>query len=142
MWLLQNALRVVGSTALGVVLGFSAAVYLVAWGQKPGGEPWQAGMGQYFGGLFIGAPLGGLFGLALGVARMRREVWGPLVWAGILAGLAAGPFVSQALNVHVWAGWWGDAVVAVACGAQGGAAGAAVETFRRESSGPRNRRLR
>ena len=124
MRFLQNALLVVGSTALGTTLGYFALILVLTSMQRPGGEPSQAGFGQYLGGLFCGAPLGSLAGLALSVAWMRARdqprVWNVFVWLGVLLGLATGPVVSFRWNVHQGTGWWGTSVVTAACGAVGG----------------------
>jgi hypothetical protein len=121
---LQNVLLVIGSTALGTSLGYFGLMFVIASMQRPGGEPWQAGFGQYLGGLICGAPLGSLAGLALSVgwirARDESRVWSVLVWIGVLLGLALGPVVSFRWNVHQGMGWWGTAVVIAACGTVGG----------------------
>jgi hypothetical protein len=121
---LQNVLLVIGSTALGTSLGFFGLILVIASMQRSGGEPWQAGFGQYLEGLICGAPLGSLTGLALSVgwicAREESRVWSGLVWIGLLLGLALGPAVGFRWNVHQGMGWWGTAVVTVACGAVGG----------------------
>jgi hypothetical protein len=122
---LQNVLLLIGSTSLGTVLGFFALAAVVASMQRPGGEPWTAGFGQYLGGMICGLPLGALTGLGLGIAFMRREQhkpWSGLVRAGILAGILAGPYAlyrlrgDQAFSL----GWWVIAVVSVVSGTLGG----------------------
>jgi hypothetical protein len=121
---LQDILLVIGSTALGTVLGYFGLIFAVASMQRPGGEPWQAGFGQYLGGLLCGAPLGSLVGLALGIgwisARGRARPWSLPVWLGVVVGLASGPAASLSGHVHQGAGWWGTAVVTAACGTVGG----------------------
>jgi hypothetical protein len=125
---LQNVLLVIGSTALGTSLGYFGLILVIASMQRPGGEPWQAGFGQYLGGLICGAPLGSLAGLALSVGWMcaqdQPRVWSVFVWLGVLVGLALGPVVSFRWNVYQGTGWWGTAVVTVACGTLGGFVGA------------------
>jgi hypothetical protein len=121
---LQDVLLVIGSTALGTSLGYFGLILVIAAMQKPGDEPWQAGLGQYLGGLLCGAPLGSLAGLALSVgwmrARDRARVWSGFIWLGVLLGLALGPVVSLRWNVHQGTGWWGTAVMTAACGTVGG----------------------
>lgn len=121
---LQDVLLVIGSTALGTLLGYFGLILVIASMQRPGGEPWQAGFGQYLGGLLCGAPLGSLTGLALSVgwirARDRPRVWSVLVWLGVLLGFAMGPVVSSRWNAHQGTGWWGTAVVTAACATAGG----------------------
>ena len=124
MRFLQNVLLVVGSTALGTSLGYFGLIFVMASMQRPGGEPSSAGFGQYLGGLFCGAPLGSLAGLALSVgwmnARDHPRVWGVFVWLGVLLGLALGPVLSFRWSAHQGTGWWGTAVVTAACGTVGG----------------------
>jgi hypothetical protein len=108
---LQNVLLVIGSTALGTSLGYFGLILIIASMQRPGGEPWQAGFGQYLGGLICGAPLGSLAGLALCVGwigtRDQPRVWSVFVWLGVLLGLALGPVVSSRWNIHQGTGCWG-----------------------------------
>lgn len=115
---------VIGSTALGTVLGYFGLILVIASMQRSGGEPWQAGFGQYLGGLICGAPLGSLAGLALSVGWMctrdQPRVWSVFVWLGVLLGLALGPVVSFRWNIHQGTGWWGTAMVTAACGTVGG----------------------
>ena len=121
---LQNILLVIGSTALGTVLGYFGLILLIASMQRPGGEPWQAGVGQYLGGLICGAPLGSLTGLGVSIGWIRERdelrVWSAFVWLGVLLGLVMGPVVSSHWNIHQGTGWWGTAVVIAACGTVGG----------------------
>ncbi len=121
---LQNVFLVIGSTALGTSLGYFGLILVIASMQRSGGEPWQAGFGQYLGGLICGAPLGSLAGLAFSVgwicAHDRSRVWSVLVWFGVLLGLALGPVVSSRWHVHQATGWWGTAVFSAACGTVGG----------------------
>src|SRR5262249_10939738 len=99
-------------------------IFVIASMQRSGGEPWQAGFGQYLGGLICGAPLGSLAGLALSVGWMctrdQSRVWSVFVWFGVLLGLALGLVVCFRWNVHQGMGWWGTAVVTAACGTVGG----------------------
>ena len=133
MRFLQNVLLIIGTTALGTSVGYFGLILVIASMQRPGGEPSQMGIGQYLGGLFCGAPLGSLTGLALSVGWMRaREqprVWSVFVWLGILIGLAMGPVVSFRWSVHQGTGWWGTAVVTAACGTVGGFVAAVCMEF-------------
>src|SRR5262245_46063129 len=83
---LQNVLLVIGTTALSTVLGIIAVAAAVGLVQKPGGEPWTRGFGQYVGGLACGAPLGAVVGLVAGIGFIRAQedsaVWSPVVWVG------------------------------------------------------------
>jgi hypothetical protein len=117
---IQDVLLLNGSMLLGTVMCYFVLIAVVASMQRPGGEPWTAGFGQYLGGMICGLPLGALTGLGVGIAFMRRERWSGLVWAGILAGLLAGPFVSNRLRIDQAFGWWGIAVIVVASGTLGG----------------------
>lgn len=113
----------IGSTAPGMVLGCYGLIAPAALFQRPGGEPWQAGVGQYLAGLILGVPSGGLLGLGLGVALMRPEPWALKTWLGLLTGLAAGPFVAASLGASQAAGRWGVVVVVAASGTLGGLVG-------------------
>jgi hypothetical protein len=121
---LQNVHLVIGSTVLGTSLGYFGLILVIASMQRSGGEPWQAGFGQYLGGLTCGAPLGSLAGLAMSVgwmcARDQSRVWSVFVWFGVLLGLVLGPVVSFRWNVHQGMGWSGTAVVTAACTTVGG----------------------
>ncbi|QEH35868.1 hypothetical protein OJF2_44250 [Aquisphaera giovannonii] len=127
---IRDALLVVGSAALGTSLGYFGLAMLAGAMARPGQEPWQTGFGQYLGGLFCGAPLGALAGVAAGVARIKtREddaAWGIAAWAGILAGLLAGPALAARLGVHRGFGWWGTAVLAAGCATLGGLLGSVL----------------
>lgn len=121
---LQNLLLILGSTALGTVLGYFGLILLIASLQRPGSEPWQAGFGQYLGGLICGAPLGSLLGLGLVIGWIRSRdpgpAWSVFIWLGVILGLTLGPALSFRWNVHQGTGWWGTAVVTAACGTVGG----------------------
>lgn len=122
---LQNTLLIIGTTALSTVAGVFAVGALVGLFQRPGGEPWTRGFGQYIGGLVCGAPLGALAGFIGSIsfvgAQSESRSWNPLVWIGIVLGIAAG----IALCFH-WGMTSGNqwelvvALVAIATGAAGG----------------------
>lgn len=125
MRFLQNLLLIVGMTALSTVLGIFAVGAVVGLMQRPGGEPWTRGFGQYIGGLVCGAPGGAIAGLigslCLVGGRGDRDLWSPAVWVGILLGLAAGIGLSFHWGMtsgHYW--WLVVAIVAAATGAAGG----------------------
>jgi hypothetical protein len=121
----QGILVIIGSTALSTVLGVLAIAALVGLFQRPGGEPWTRGFGQYIGGLVCGALLGALVGFvgSLGFIRAQDDngPWHPIAWIGIALGLVAG----TALSFH-WGMASGNqwelvvALVAFASGTAGG----------------------
>jgi hypothetical protein len=134
MRILQNVLVVIGSMALGTTLGYSGLVFVIASMQRSGGEPWQAGFGQYLGGLICGAPLGAVAGLAASAgwihSREEFQRWSALVWLGVFFGLVVGLAASFRSNVHQGLGWWGTTVLTAACGMAGGLIGNIRSGFR------------
>lgn len=134
MRIFQNVLVVVGATALGTVLGFFGLALFIASLQRPGGEPWQAGYGQFLGGFFCGMPVGAIVGLVLSACWiMRREVhrgWGPLIWMGVVLGLTAGLAWTFRWNARGGPGWWVAALLMPACGAVGGMFASLVTAIR------------
>jgi hypothetical protein len=133
---IQNLLFVIGTTALSTVAGAFAIGAVIALFQRPGGEPWTRGFGQYIGALVCGLPLGALVGLVGSVSfvlsRRERGIWSPFVWVGIALGLLAGTTVAFRWGMASGNQWWLPvALVAIASGAAGGfLAGAAVAVYR------------
>ncbi|WP_165250136.1 hypothetical protein [Paludisphaera soli] len=132
---LQAFLLILGSAALGTTLGFFGLAVVAASMQRPGGEPWQAGYGQYMAGLFCGAPVGAMIGFASGLARVcsrhQAGIWSRLVWAGVALGVAAGAFLSFRFGVHRGMGWWGTAVASLGFATLGGILAGLVAEARR-----------
>ena len=130
MWILQNILFVVGSTALGMLLG------VIMWWvmfenflMNPGEEPMGRGFGLLLGGLLFGAPLGAVVGLIGSIycvfRQYQRGTWCGVVWWGILFGLLmsiSDPMQSIHIvrNLSQAYGWEGATCFTMACGTAGG----------------------
>lgn len=133
---LQNLLLIIGTTALSTVAGIVGVGLLVALFQRPGGEPWTAGFGQYIGGLVCGTPLGALIGLVGSISFIFSQdetaPWNPIIWLGIVLGLLAGTALAFHWGMASGNQWWLPvSVVAVASGSAGGfLARLALEVFR------------
>jgi hypothetical protein len=133
---LQNLLFIIGATALSTIAGTLVIGVVVGLFQRPGGEPWTRGFGQYIGALVCGAPLGALLGLAGSISfvlsRSEGQTWSPFVSVGIVLGASAGTALAFHLGLASGNQWWLPVtVVAIASGAAGGfLAGAAVAIYR------------
>ncbi|MGQ0633988.1 MAG: hypothetical protein ACT4QC_05240 [Planctomycetaceae bacterium] len=133
---IQNLLFVIGTTALSTIAGAFVIGAVVALLQRPGGEPWTRGFGQYIGALVCGLPLGALVGLVGSVSfvfsRGEHEVWSVFVWLGIALGVLAGTALAFHWDLTTGNQWWLPVtLVAIASGAAGGfLAGAAVAICR------------
>lgn len=110
MRFVQKILLIVGLTALSTIVGVFAVGAAVALVQRPGGEPWTRGFGQYIGGLVCGAPLGALCGFGGSVAFVLSQdddaPWPLPIWGGILLGLLAGVALSVSWGLNSGNQWW------------------------------------
>lgn len=125
MQFLQSILMVVGTTALGTVLGVLGVAETISLLQAPRGEPWTRGFGQYIGGLVCGAPMGALGGFVAGLSAISlsrdRGPWRPPVWLGVLLGLAGGAAFAWYQGMASGNQWWvAVTVVSIAGGTAGG----------------------
>jgi hypothetical protein len=95
---LQDFLLMIGATALGSVWGCLAIALVGAFTvfRARSGEDWGTYYGVMYSGFCCGVPLGALAGLvcARQVAQDARENWSPIVWIGVVVGVALGPIMS------------------------------------------------
>lgn len=146
MWILQNVLIVVGSVAVGTLLGvITVWVMIYSFLITSRTDPTGTTMSLWFGGLFFGVPLGaiaGLIGSIYGVrSQCRRDTWSRVVWVGILFGLLMSvTSLTQSIQVfknlsHGY-GWLGNTCFKIACGTVGGilaAAGQAIYRLKKKA---------